>query len=70
MVTIFQYVCLTVRYFLSRHTVVSAAKKAKKDVWHTSVLFTSTVKLPNSASHISKTIKPISTFCHTYTLAT
>ena len=60
MVTIFPYVCLTVRYFLSRHTVVSAAKKTKEDAWHTSVLYTSTVKLPNSAFCISKTIKPIS----------
>ena len=37
------------------------AKKTKKDLRHTSVLFTSTTKLPNSAFCISKTTKPIST---------
>ena len=40
---------------LSRHTVVSAAKKTKKDAWHTSVLFTGTVNLPNPAFCILKT---------------
>ena len=43
------------------HSSVSAAKKTKKDVWHTSVLFAGTAKLPNSAFCISKTTKPIST---------
>ena len=42
---------------------VSVAKKTKKDVRHTSVLFTDTAKLPNSAFCISKTTKPISTKC-------
>ena len=50
---------------------MSAAKKTKEDVRHTSVLFIGTVKLPNSAFCISKTTKPISTkfiyFCLTYT---
>ena len=32
-----------------------------EDMWHTSVLFTGIIKLPNSAFHISKTTKPIST---------
>ena len=50
-------------FVLSRHTVasVSAAKKTKEDARHTSVLFTGTVKLPNSAFCISKTTLPIST---------
>ena len=46
---------------LSRHSSVSATKKTKKDVQHTSVLFTGNIKLLNSAFHISKTTKPIST---------
>ena len=50
---------------------VSAAKTTK-DTQHTSVLFTGTVKLPNSAFCISKTTKPISTnlyiFCLTCTI--
>ena len=46
---------------IKTHSSVSAAKKTKKDVWHTSVLFTGTAKLPNSAFCISKTTKPIST---------
>ena len=46
------------RWDISRHAV---AKKTKEDVWHTSVLFTGTVKSPNSAFCISKTVKPIST---------
>ena len=37
------------------------AKKTKEDVRHTSVLFTGTVKLLNSAFCISKSTKPIST---------
>ena len=37
-------------HFIKTHSSVSAAKKTKEDVWHTSVLFTSTVKLSNSAS--------------------
>ena len=40
---------------------MSAAKKTKEDARHTSVLFTGTVKLPNSAFCISKTAKSIST---------
>ena len=38
-----------------------AAKKTKEDMWHKSVLFTGSVKLPNSAFCISKTTKSIST---------
>ena len=46
------------------HSRVSAAKKTK-DMQNTSVLFTGTVKLPNSAFRISKTTKLISTkFIH------
>ena len=47
--------------YIKTHSSVSAAKKTKKDVWHTSVLFTGTEKLLNSAFHISKTTKLIST---------
>ena len=46
---------------IKTHSSVSAAKKPKEDARHTSVLFTGTVKLPNSAFCISKTTKPIST---------
>ena len=46
---------------ITTYSRVSATKKAKEDVQHASVLFTGTVKLPNSAIHISKTTKPIST---------
>ena len=50
---------------------MSAAKKTKEDVWHTSVLFTGTIKLPNSAFHISKTTKLISTkFVYIFALYT
>ena len=45
---------------IKTHSSVSAAKKPKED-GHTSVLFTGTVKLPNSAICISKTTLPIST---------
>ena len=45
---------------IKTHSSVSVAKKPKKDARHTSVLFTGTVKLPNSAFCISKTTKPIS----------
>ena len=38
-----------------------SGQESKKDTWHTSVLFTGTVKLPNSAICISKTTTPIST---------
>ena len=37
------------------------AKKTKEDMRYTSMLFTGTVKLPNSAFYISKTTKPICT---------
>ena len=48
--------------FTSRHILVcQQPRKQKKDVRHTSVLFTGTIKLLNSAFSISKTIKPIST---------
>ena len=47
--------------YIKTHSSVSAAKKTKEDERHTSVLFTGTIKLPNSAFHISKTTKPIST---------
>ena len=46
---------------IKTHSSVSAAKKPKEDARHTSVLFTGTVKLPNSAFYISKTTIPIST---------
>ena len=46
---------------IKTHSSVSAAKKTKEDTRHTSVLFTGTVKLPNSAFCISKTTIPIST---------
>ena len=48
-------------YLIKTHSSVSAAKKPKEDARHTSVLFTGTVKLLNSAFCISKTTKPIST---------
>ena len=50
-------------YDRSRHTVASvpADKKTKEDMQHTSVLFTGTIKLPNSAFCISKTTESIST---------
>ena len=47
--------------YIKTHSSVSAAKKTKEDARHTSVLFTGTVKLPNSAFCISKTTTPIST---------
>ena len=51
--------------YIKTHSSVSAAKKTKKDVPHTSVLFTGTAKLPNLAFCISKISKPISTkFIH------
>ena len=46
---------------MKTHSSVSAAKKTKEDVQNTSVLFTGTIKLPNSAFCISKTTNPIST---------
>ena len=49
---------------------MSVAKKPKEDARHTSVLFTGTVKLANSAICIFKTTLPISNlhiFCLTYT---
>ena len=46
---------------IKTHSSVSAAKKTKEDARHTSVLFTGTVKLPNSAFCISKTTISIST---------
>ena len=42
---------------IKTHGCVSAAKK---DVWHTSVLFTGTAKSPFSTPHISITTTPIS----------
>ena len=47
--------------FIKTHSSVSAAKKPKEDARHTSVLFTGTVKLPNSAICTSKNTLPIST---------
>ena len=47
--------------YIKTHSSVSAAKKTKEDVWHVSVSFTGTIKLPNLAFHISKTTKLIST---------
>ena len=47
---------------IKTNSSVSAAKKTKEeDMRHTTVLFTGTVKLPNSAFYISKTTKLIST---------
>ena len=46
---------------IKTHSSVSMAKKTKKDMRRTSVLFTGTAKLPNSVFCISKTTKPIST---------
>ena len=46
---------------IKTHGSVSAAKKTKEEVQHTSVLFTGAVKLPNSAFCISKSTKLIST---------
>ena len=48
-------------FAIKTHSSVSAAKKTKEDARHTSVLFTGTIKLPNSAFCISKTTLPIST---------
>ena len=48
-------------HFIKTHSSMSAAKKAKEDARHRSVLFTGTIKLPNSAFYISKTTIPIST---------
>ena len=45
----------------SRHTVVCQRPRKQKKTCGTQVLFTGTVKLPNSAFCISKTTKPIST---------
>ena len=45
---------------IKTHGRVSAAKE---DVWHTSVLFTRTTKLPFSTPHISITTEPISIKC-------
>ena len=57
---------------IKTHSSVSAAKKTKKVVRHTSVLFTGTAKLPNSAFCISKTTQEflpnLYIFCLTYTL--
>ena len=47
--------------YIKTHSSVSAAKKPEEEASHTSVLFTGTVKLPNSAFCISKTNIPIST---------
>ena len=46
---------------IKTHSSVSVAKKTKEDAWYTSVLFTGTVKLPNSAFRISKIAKQICT---------
>ena len=45
---------------IKTYSSAPVAKKTK-NVWHTSILFTATVNLPNSAFCISKTTKPIST---------
>ena len=50
----------TIKCPIKTHSSVSVAMKTK-DGWHTSVLFTDTVKPPNLAFHISKTAKLIST---------
>ena len=49
---------IMVDQLIKTHGHMSAAKKTK-DAEHTSVLFTGTVKSPNSAFHISKTTKLI-----------
>ena len=55
----------------------AVAKKTKEDARHTSVLFTGTIKLPNSAFRLSKTnyykliitkFSQLYLFCFTYTL--
>ena len=56
-----QWVPIQVNNIIKTHSSVSAAKKTKEDARHTSVLFTGTVKFPNSAFCISQTILPIST---------
>ena len=48
------------RQVIKTHSSASAAKK-KEDMRHTSLLFTGTIKLPNSGFCISKTTKLIST---------
>ena len=55
------YVIICTLCSIKTHTSMSLAKKTKEDMRHTSVLFTGPVKLPNSAFHISKTTKLIST---------
>ena len=54
------------------HSSVSAAKKTKKDMRHTSILFTGTINLLNSTSCISKLpsrfLPNLYIFCLTYTL--
>ena len=52
---------VAITFKIKTHCSVSMAKKTKEDTQHTSVLFTGTVKLPNSAFRISKTFEPIST---------
>ena len=49
-----------ITHIIKTHSSVTMAKKTK-DTWHTSVLFTGTVQLPNLAFRISKTTKPIFT---------
>ena len=46
---------------IKTHSSVLAAKKTKEDVRHTNLLFTGTIKLPNSAYCISETTMQIST---------
>ena len=55
------FICQNFPYQIKTHSSVSAAKKTRKDLQHTSVIFTGIVKLLNSAFCISKTTKPIST---------
>ena len=61
-----------INILIRTHSSVSAAKKTKQDTWHTSVLFTGTIELPNSTFHIYKILSQFLTnlyiFCCTYTL--
>ena len=46
---------------LSTTVLNDKARKTKENMWHTIVLFTGAIKLPNSVFCISKTTEPIST---------
>ena len=55
--------------YVSRHTVVcQQAKKTKKDVRHTSVLFTGQIQPSVSPKLLSRFLPNLYIFCFTYTL--